>query len=910
MIDRRRADLERHLEDLRKNDGWHPFQHFVIGLLPHAGYTDVRQSNPRSDFGCDAVAITPDGKRCVVAVSFQCTKAKVLKDAKRSLEDPNREDASVLLFVTNASPAQTTWTKWKPEVKKLGLELKMFSLDTILDVATRDSVWRETCARLGITGHRPGYRLIAPYDSELLRALLLLRPKEWLAKQIELREWSQLGELRNRLILGKPGAGKTTTLFVHLEANRPEKLIVVEPDLRSEKVEELLDAASGGGVIVFDDAHEKPSELRALMSALRARQRDVPSVAERYGNVRLLLTARSQEWAEIQPPFSPTELQDLHFMPRSQVVIGNLSRDQCRDLVVACVSQWGLEAQDRLLDLAAKRAAEADASPLYVLSMLAPARLQGCLRDEHLAYLPPTVLELWWMYRSRLSSVEQEVLRLVKLFAVTDAPSDPALFDSAVKSFGLNPHEITRALDTLEMALWIARPSALPICLDVQLEAIVLGSADLDRWDTFVHAYVGEAITRLYMHNGTGVYHSKTRLQRATTSGERHHALWAAEAHLNRVLALAREVEGPWQPTALNNLAVIYAELAKLAMTKEGQFSWLTKATTVVEEAARIYREMGLEGALAASLSNLSIRHAALAGLETTREGREVRLKWSAAAVEEAVRIRRMLSVPADLARSLNNLSNRYAALATLEVTREGREAWLAKAITAVDEATNKYRELGVHDELISALNTMSNRYADLARLQVTREGRGVWLKRAAALVEEAVRIARELELPARLAASLGNVASCNGALAELEVTHESRSAWLTKAAEAVEEAVRVGRELGLQSDLATSLGTYCQVLRARAKNAGELVDSLPDLRASYDAIEESVQLFRVSGNMPYFLVSLQELIVAHILLAQVSDPVDSEAAYKVCVEGREIASSMNDREKLDFFEKALTIIT
>src|SRR5262245_29983727 len=73
MSDRRRADLTRHLEELRKNDGWHPFQHFVIGLLPHAGYTDVRHSNPRSDLGRDAVAITPDGKRCVVAVSFECT---------------------------------------------------------------------------------------------------------------------------------------------------------------------------------------------------------------------------------------------------------------------------------------------------------------------------------------------------------------------------------------------------------------------------------------------------------------------------------------------------------------------------------------------------------------------------------------------------------------------------------------------------------------------------------------------------------------------------------------------------------------------------------------------------------------------------------------------------------------------
>ena len=39
MIDQRRASLRRHLEDLRKIDGWRPFQNFVIGLLHHAGHT-------------------------------------------------------------------------------------------------------------------------------------------------------------------------------------------------------------------------------------------------------------------------------------------------------------------------------------------------------------------------------------------------------------------------------------------------------------------------------------------------------------------------------------------------------------------------------------------------------------------------------------------------------------------------------------------------------------------------------------------------------------------------------------------------------------------------------------------------------------------------------------------------------
>jgi hypothetical protein len=856
MIDRRRADLERHLQDLRRNDGWHPFQHFVIGLLHHAGYTDIRHSNPRSDLGRDAVAVTPDGKRCVVAVSFECTKSKVLHDAQRSTEDPNREDASVLLFITTDAPAQTTWSKWKPEVKKLGLELRMFHLESILDVATRDSVWRETCARLGITGHRPGYRLIAPYDSDLLRAMLLLRPKEWLAKRIELREWAQLsGALRNRLILGKPGAGKTTTLFVHLEATRPEKVLVVEPDLRTEKVEELLDAASGGGVIVFDDAHEKPNELRALMSALRARQRDVPEVAERYHDVRLLLTARSQEWSDIQPPFSPTALQDLGLTPRAQMVIGALSVDQCRALVRACVEQWNVEAEDRLLELAGVCAAERDATPLYVLSMLAPARVDGRLRDEHLARLPPSVLELWQMYWERLTAVEQELLRLVKLFTVTSSPPQRELFDAAAEAFSLRSYDVSRGLDALETALWISRQSVVPTCLDVQLEAIILGASDLDLWDTSVRELSADVATRAQMHNGTGAYHFQVRAPRASRSDERRTALLAARSHFSAVSSLAGETGPSLRAMALNNLSAVYSVLAGLETTREGRGGWLREALEVGEESIGICRELGVQGDLASSLNNASAFYSDLANLETTREGRSGWLRKAVEAVEESIGIRREMGVPGDLARSLNNASAFYSRLANLETTREGQSGWLRKAVEAVEESVGIRREMGVPGDLARSLNNASAFYSALAGLEMTREGRGGWLR---------------------------------------------------KAMEAVEEAVRIYRELGVQGDLAISLGATCQILRMKAENSDDAGARLADLRSSRDAIQEAAGFFCESGNTPYFLMSLQNVVIAHGLVADAGDPLDEAAIRAACTKGRALAQSMEDSERAAFFADVL----
>ena len=107
LIEQRTDALAARLQQMREMDEWHLFQNFILGLLPHDGYTDVRVSAVRSDFGRDGVAMTPDGKKCVVAVSFDCTLAKIRHDAKRWTEDPNREAAAVMLFAANDAPQNT-----------------------------------------------------------------------------------------------------------------------------------------------------------------------------------------------------------------------------------------------------------------------------------------------------------------------------------------------------------------------------------------------------------------------------------------------------------------------------------------------------------------------------------------------------------------------------------------------------------------------------------------------------------------------------------------------------------------------------------------------------------------------------------------------------------------------------------
>jgi tetratricopeptide (TPR) repeat protein len=1065
MIDHRRETLTRHLEGLRTVDGWRPFQNFVLGLLHHAGYRDIRHSNARSGYGRDAVAITPDGKRCVAAVSFESTKSKVIKDARRAQEDPNREKAEVFLFITADATAQTTWTAWKADVAELGMELRMFNRETILEIATRNEVWRETCARLRISGDRPGYRLISPYDGDLISTALSARPAERLSGRIPLVEWGELsGEVCNRLVLGKPGAGKTTTLLFHLEQTRPEKVLIVESDLREAKIEGLLDHAAGGGVIVFDDVHDHPGELRAVLSALRARQRDVPEVSAGFNSVRLLLAARSNRWTEIQHELPITLLEDFGLLGESQLQLGALSTEQCRELIEPCRSTWGLVIEPRLAEQTALAAASKEATPLYVLSILAQARTRAdrTLRDEHLAHLPRNVVDLWKRYWSQLTHLQQGVLRLVKLFAATRAPQDNDLFNAAARYFSIPPHDLSGSLDYLERGLWISRDGVLPSCLDVQLEVIDLNQQILPLWDSFVHTVPADADVKARLHVGTAVYHLDERAPRTRSSAEHVNAVQAAERHLASLNPSAGELSSDLRAVALNCSAIcsftkaelqasrelritslrdaldvladavalnrglgeqsaladslnsisnvylalaqlestsdgradllqkalaaagesttrlnglklwdalarslttvsnVCAELARSQSSLEGRAMWLQRVVDTVRDAVAIRRDLGVRGELATSLNNLAVSYSELAELESSAdsrvsmrqmamesaeqavaiyraldfpadlaralttlaaqcaqnarfEGKDAnRVAWlqqAKIAIEEAIDLRRHLSLQGDLALSLNNASNAYSDLAELEATDAGKMEWLNKAARAIEQASAIRRDLGAEGDLGRSLGNLSNRYLDLAKLETRQPERLVRLKQAIAFAEEAVEIPRRLVTPGDLAAALRDASICYGAMAEEQSVTEHRIEWIQKAVAAIEESVAIHRNRGDRTALGASLGAQARYLRMRAIEATDEASRRKDLSDSASAAGEASQLFEAAGDVPLYVLALRDFVSSYMLLSTTGERVDVRTLLWVCERGKQLADSLGWMDEEEFFSNVLGML-
>ncbi len=900
LLDHRREILERRLERLRKRGEAQPFQTFVLGLLSHDGYRDIRPSNPRSDFGRDGVGCTPDGKPCVICVSFDCSLAKIRSDAQRWTEDENREPAEVLLFVTNDAPVNTTTSKWTAEIRKdFDLELRIYNREAIQTAATRQGIWPWTRDELGIVGGRPGYTRISPYDGDAVRSALRARPSEWLKDRIDLQEWGDLLRARrSRLLFGKPGAGKTTTLFEMLEKARPETVLVVQGDLReASQIEALLCDAADGAVIVFDDLHENHENFVALADSLRRLE---------HANVTLWAATRSQEWEEIRSRVPSTIIEDLHLLGEGSVTLSNLDESACKRLIEICREEWDLRIEDRLVTRAARCAAERDATPLFVISVLAAAREDRCLRDEHLAGLPRHVRDLWARYWEGLGATAQATLRLIRLFWAADTPPQPVLLSAAASAFGLHFHEVEHELDYLARAMWITRSAGVPGCLDVQFEVTALDSVWLERWNRFVF---GEqpgvaSTTRLQLHIGTGNFYLSVLLPRARTNLEYGAILAAATDHIEAVstYALSADQQG-LSALALKNASSLYSARSRLETTREGRDSWLDKATEAVEESVDIHRELGRGGDLARSLNTASNRYSARAGLEGTREGRVSWLEKATEAVEESVGIYRELGVRGDLAMSLNNASNLYSARAGLEGTREGRVSWLEKATEAVEESVGIYRELGVRGDLANSLNNASNLYSARAGLETTRERRVSWLDKATKAVEESVGIYRELGVRGDLAMSLNNASNLYSDRAGLETTREGRVSWLDKATEAVEESIGIRRELGVRGDLAMSLGSLCQRKRAIAEvDPAAAADHLAE---ALQAIDEALPVFREVGESRYLLLSLQDCVITRLLLGRV-DPgsMDQGALAELIEEGSSLAASLQDESAAEFFRQ------
>jgi tetratricopeptide (TPR) repeat protein len=250
------------------------------------------------------------------------------------------------------------------------------------------------------------------------------------------------------------------------------------------------------------------------------------------------------------------------------------------------------------------------------------------------------------------------------------------------------------------------------------------------------------------------------------------------------------------------------------------------------------------------------------------------------------------------------SLSLFYSRQIPYKRTAQERRAVTMEAAELGDLAIADFRAAGHRQHIGTALNNASNRYSELAGLEETREGRVGLLEQAVFAIEEAVRIRRDLGLQADLAMSLNNASGCYSELAGLEETREGRVGLLEQAVSAIEEAVRIRRDLGLQAELASSLnnasGCYSELAGLEETREGRV----GLLEQAVSAIEEAMKIFRAQRIIPHLIVGLGNAVRCHVELAEQTGELDGTCLLALCHEGEALCGPMGDHERLAFFRQ------
>ena len=140
--------------------------------------------------------------------------------------------------------------------------------------------------------------------------------------------------------------------------------------------------------------------------------------------------------------------------------------------------------------------------------------------------------------------------------------------------------------------------------------------------------------------------------------------------------------------------------------------------------------------------------------------------------------------------------------------------------------------------------------------------------------------------------------------LAGLEETRHGCAGRLRQAVEAIEEAVRIRRGLGLQADLAMSLGTITLTYRAVAESTEDEQERALWLGKALDSIEEALVYFRESGVVQYWAQAVRDSVISHLMLAQRTGELDVERVLALCREGEALCGPMQDVEGLAFYQQ------
>ncbi len=725
-------------------------------------------------------------------------------------------------------------------------------------------------------------------------------------KFIDRPELSAISSAEGVLVLGRKGSGKSRTLIKLVQPKNPA--LIIRRGFRDEDTGRLLERTEilkrrihGPYQMIWDDIQLKPKLFADLVEKLR----------ERKDDVRILCACRSEHIDEIEEQLGESFWRRAGLTGR--VVLKDFNENQALEITDAVREALSLEMDEAARRSFAEHVLKGDGGPLFAVS-IGQLILQNTgkrFRAADVKGLPEELLETWKALYKSLSDRPhmQSLLNVLKLLHDIGCPQDERICRLLYTQLsGRSRADFRQSIQSLE-GLWIKREGGVLSTHDVSMEAV---PKDEDRFREMVEFALGEE--------------SQDDLSLGILSGSisafyQSRILYSRQKEERKVLSKLsinlgeKAVESFRRSSNLIHLATSLviasnsaADGAAMETTLEARAEKLQKAIEYIEEAIKIRRDLGRQANVATSLNNASNRYSDLAGLETTREARAEKLQKAIEYIEEAIKINRDLGLQANVAASLNNASSFYSDLAGLETTREARAEKLQKAIEYIEEAIKIRRDLGLQADIATSLNNASSFYSDLAGLETTREARAEKLQKAIEYVEEAIKIYSDLGLQADIAMSLNNASSFYSDLAGLETTREARAEKLQKAIQYIEEAIKIYRDLGLQADIAMSLGTASICFRNLSQ-----AEEDPEIRLNLNTealgrIEEAFEIFHRLGMVSYEMQSLNYAVLDYIAIGE-SQPVDLNRLEALCSRGLLLAREMGDQDRERFFEQVMQIL-
>ncbi|KYK34353.1 MAG: hypothetical protein AYK19_12255 [Theionarchaea archaeon DG-70-1] len=239
------------------------------------------------------------------------------------------------------------------------------------------------------------------------------------------------------ILIGKIGAGKTTSLVKIVERSKPSLIVVIKNDIRTMGLEKLYSIKHlGECVVIWDDIQ---NSIDKFLEAL-------PTI-KKLDNIKFIGAIRSTDYVKLEKDryFGETKFKKIE--------MEDFNQKEVEKLVELLENEFEKPLKD-LKPLLIKRVMEADGTPFYIASVfLCPQSFTtGFIKS-----LPEEVHEIWSRYFTYLDGNERCLMKSLRMIRENfGIPEEEFVRDVYSKAFHGDLNKFSLSLENLEKKKWIS----------------------------------------------------------------------------------------------------------------------------------------------------------------------------------------------------------------------------------------------------------------------------------------------------------------------------------------------------------------------------------------------------------------------------------------------------------------------